>query len=114
MYAGQLVAGPGQSRRPLSPTLAESWQRRIEREGFYAAMEALRDSTTGLKRFALFRLSISKNRGSAQEKSKSRWGRHLQIGGVAPVRGAIRRTAYQVDVLGPVQAGTSWSSRPIA
>ena len=40
MYAGQLVVGLGQSRRPLSPTLAESWQDRIERDGFYAVMKA--------------------------------------------------------------------------
>ena len=49
MYAGQLVVGLGQSRRPLSPTLAESWQRRIERDGFYAVMKAFRNSTPGLK-----------------------------------------------------------------
>jgi len=33
--------------------LAESWQRRTERDGFYAAMEAFRNSTPGLKGHAL-------------------------------------------------------------
>jgi glutathione S-transferase len=33
--------------------LVESWQRRTERDGFYAAMEAFRNSTPGLKGHAL-------------------------------------------------------------
>jgi glutathione S-transferase len=33
--------------------LVESWQRRTERDGFYAAMEAFRNSTAGLKGHAL-------------------------------------------------------------
>jgi glutathione S-transferase len=35
--------------------LVESWQRRTERDGFYAAMEAFRNSTPGLKRARLAR-----------------------------------------------------------
>jgi glutathione S-transferase len=40
-------------RTPAERAVIEAWQRRIERDGFYAAMEAFRNSTPGLKGRAL-------------------------------------------------------------
>ena len=40
-------------RTPEEKAVIESWQRRIERDGFYAVMEAFRNSTPGLKGRAL-------------------------------------------------------------
>ncbi len=40
-------------RTPAEKAVIESWQRRIERDGFYAVMEAFRNSTPGLKGRAL-------------------------------------------------------------
>src|SRR5262245_6551461 len=44
---------PLMGRTAEEKALAESWQRRAERDGFYAAMEAFRNSTPGLKGHAL-------------------------------------------------------------
>jgi glutathione S-transferase len=40
-------------RNTVERALAESWQRRVERNGFYAVMEAFRNSSPGLKGHAL-------------------------------------------------------------
>jgi glutathione S-transferase len=44
---------PLMGRTPEQKAVIEAWQRRIERDGFYAAMEAFRNSTPGLKNRAL-------------------------------------------------------------
>jgi glutathione S-transferase len=44
---------PLMGRTAEQKALIEAWQRRVERDGFYAAMEAFRNSTPGLKRRAL-------------------------------------------------------------
>jgi glutathione S-transferase len=44
---------PLMGRTAEEKAVIEAWQRRIERDGFYAAMEALRNSTPGLKGRAL-------------------------------------------------------------
>jgi glutathione S-transferase len=40
-------------RNTVERALVESWQRRVERNGFYAVMEAFRNSSPGLKGRAL-------------------------------------------------------------
>jgi glutathione S-transferase len=40
---------PLMGRTAEQKAVIEAWQRRIERDGFYAAMEAFRNSTPGLK-----------------------------------------------------------------
>jgi glutathione S-transferase len=44
---------PLMGRTAEQKAVIEAWQRRIERDGFYAAMEAFRNSTPGLKGRAL-------------------------------------------------------------
>ena len=49
LYPEPRLMGPTAEEKAL----AESWQRRTERDGFYAVMEAFRNSTPGLKGHAL-------------------------------------------------------------
>jgi len=44
---------PLMGRTAEEKAVIEAWQRRIERDGFYATMEAFRNSTPGLKGRAL-------------------------------------------------------------
>ena len=44
---------PLMGRTAEQKAIIEAWQRRLERDGFYAAMEAFRNSTPGLKGHAL-------------------------------------------------------------
>jgi glutathione S-transferase len=53
-YFEELYPDPPLMRRTAEQkAVIEAWQRRLERDGFYAAMEAFRNSTPGLKGRAL-------------------------------------------------------------
>jgi len=53
-YVEELHPEPAlMGRTPVERAVIEAWQRRIERDGFYAVMEAFRNSTPGLKGRAL-------------------------------------------------------------